>query len=88
MQAVRQIILQTLHRGQIDIDIFEIDGKYYISEVNPRFGGGYPHAYEAGCNHMQLILNNLNGTVNEKHIGAYDEDIYMMKYNEVCIRKI
>ena len=31
--------------GQIDIDLFEIDGKYFISEVNPRFGGGYPHAY-------------------------------------------
>ncbi len=72
--------------GQIDIDIFEIDGKYYISEVNPRFGGGYPHAYECGCNHMKLILNNLMGRVNEKNIGAYEEDVYMMKYNEVMIR--
>lgn len=76
------------YRGQIDIDIFEIRGQYYISEVNPRFGGGYPHAYEAGCDHMKLILNNLNGIVNVKHIGAYDEGIYMMKYNEVMIRKI
>lgn len=87
-ELIEKFVLEAGYRGQIDIDIFEIDGKYYISEVNPRFGGGYPHAYEAGCNHMQLILNNLNGTVNEKHIGAYDEDIYMMKYNEVCIRKI
>ena len=74
-------------RGQIDIDIFEIDGAYYISEVNPRFGGGYPHAYECGCNHMRLILNNLMGMTNEKKIGAYDEGIYMMKYNEVMVRK-
>ena len=36
--------------GMIDIDIFEIDGVYYISEVNPRFGGGYPHAYACGVN--------------------------------------
>ena len=34
---------------------------------------------------MKLILNNLQGKVNEKHIGAYDEGIYMMKYNEVKI---
>ena len=27
-------------RGQIDIDIFDINGKYYISEVNPRDGCG------------------------------------------------
>lgn len=74
--------------GQIDIDIFDIDGEYYISEVNPRFGGGYPHAYECGCDHMTLIQNNIHGIVNEKHIGAYDEGVYMMKYNEVAIRRL
>lgn len=74
--------------GQIDIDIFDIDGEYYISEVNPRFGGGYPHAYESGCDHMTLIQNNIHGTTNEKRIGAYDEGIYMMKYNEVAIRRL
>ena len=26
--------------GQIDIDIFDVGGQYYISKVNPRFGGG------------------------------------------------
>lgn len=74
-------------KGQIDIDIFDIDGEYYISEVNPRFGGGYPHAYECGVDHMQLIANNLKGVANEKAIGNYDEDIYMMKYNEIKIMR-
>ena len=74
-------------RGQIDIDIFEINGEYYISEVNPRFGGGYPHAYECGCNHMALILNNLKGFANKKNIGAYEDGMYMMKYNEIMVKK-
>lgn len=73
--------------GQIDIDIFDIDGEYYISEVNPRFGGGYPHAFECGCNHMALIENNLKGIENKPNIGCYDEGIYMMKYNEIAIKK-
>ena len=73
------------YRGQIDIDLFDINGKYYISEVNPRFGGGYPHAYEAGCNHMKMILNNLEGKVNLDTIGSYKENLFMMKYNEVRI---
>ncbi len=73
--------------GQIDIDIFCIDGEYYISEVNPRFGGGYPHAHECGCNHVEMIINNLNGKVNERKIGQYDDDVYMMKYNDVSIRR-
>lgn len=87
-ELIVKFVNEAGYRGQIDIDIFEIDGQYYISEVNPRFGGGYPHAYEAGVDHMKLILNNLNGEVNEKHIGAYEEGIYMMKYNEVKIVKM
>ena len=72
--------------GQIDIDIFEVGGEYYISEVNPRFGGGYPHAYESGCDHMSLILNNIMGKVNLPNIGNYEENIYMMKYNEIKVK--
>ena len=84
---IEKFVLEASYRGQIDIDIFDVDGEYYISEVNPRFGGGYPHAYESGCDHMSLILENLKGNANKKNIGAYDEGIYMMKYNEVMIRK-
>lgn len=75
-------------RGQIDIDIFEVDGEYYISEVNPRFGGGYPHAYECGCNHMELIRNNIEGKINEKNIGNYDDGVYMFKYCECMVKKL
>ena len=85
---IEKFVNEVGYRGQIDIDIFEIGGTYYISEVNPRFGGGYPHAYEAGVDHMKLILNNLNGVSNRKSIGVYEEGIYMMKYNEVKIFKM
>lgn len=84
---IERFVLEAGYRGQIDIDLFNIGGEYYISEVNPRFGGGYPHAYECGCDHMQLILNNLRGTANERKIGAYDEGVYMMKYNDLKILK-
>ena len=80
---IEKFVSESGYIGQIDIDIFDVEGQYFISEVNPRFGGGYPHAYEAGCDHMKLILNNLNGIANKKNIGTYKEGIYMMKYNEV-----
>lgn len=73
-------------RGMIDIDIFEIDGNYYLSEVNPRFGGGYPHAYACGVNMPKAVINNLMGRENPVTIGAYAENICMMKYNEIAIR--
>lgn len=73
--------------GQIDIDIFDVNDEYYISEVNPRFGGGYPHAFESGADHMKLIVNNLDGKVNECVIGQYENGTYMMKYNEVMMKR-
>lgn len=87
-ELIEKFVKESGWRGQIDIDIFDVDGKYYISEVNPRFGGGYPHAYECGCNHMKMILNNLNNIANSRSIGCYEEGIFMMKYNEVAIRRI
>ncbi len=73
-------------RGMIDIDIFKIGNDWYFSEVNPRFGGGYPHAYECGINMPKLVLNNLMGKENVADIGNYEEGIVMMKYNEVMIK--
>ena len=70
----------------IDIDIFMIDGVYHISEVNPRFGGGYPHAYACGANMPAAVIRNLEGVENAVRIGEYAEGICMMKYNEVMIR--
>lgn len=73
-------------RGIIDIDIFEINGEYYFSEVNPRFGGGYPHAYACGVNVPAQIINNIKGIENPVTIGNYKDGIVMMKYNEIMIR--
>lgn len=84
-ELIKEFVDRAGYRGQIDIDIFDINGEYYISEVNPRFGGGYPHAYESGSDHMSLIVNNLNGKVNECVIGMYKENTYMMKFNELKV---
>ena len=73
-------------KGIIDIDIFEVNGEYYFSEINPRFGGGYPHAYACGVNVPAQIINNLKGNKNPVSIGDYRDGIVMMKYNEIMIR--
>lgn len=84
---IEKFIDESGFRGQIDIDLFDLGGVYYISEVNPRFGGGYPHAYECGVDHMTLILNNLEGKANESITGQYEEGLVMMKYNEIMVRR-
>lgn len=86
-ELIKVFVKKAGFKGIIDIDIFKVNGEYYISEVNPRFGGGYPHAYECGVNVPRMIINNIEGKVNHEVIGQYDEDIYMMKFNELKIIK-
>lgn len=87
MEVIKKFVSEAGYRGQIDIDVFDVNGEYYISEVNPRFGGGYPHAYESGADHMSLIVNNLAGSANECVVGKnYKVGTYMMKYNEVMVK--
>jgi carbamoyl-phosphate synthase large subunit len=83
---IKNFVEECGFRGMIDIDIFDIGGTWYISEVNPRFGGGYPHAYACGVNMPAALLRNLAGEENEVRIGNYRENISMMKYNEIAIR--
>ena len=85
-QLICRFVKESGYRGQIDIDLFCKNGNYYISEVNPRFGGGYPHAYLCGKNHMELIINNLSGERNEPKLGDYKEGIFAMKFNEIMTK--
>lgn len=84
-ELIKRFVKKAGVKGIIDIDIFDINGEYYISEVNPRFGGGYPHAYECGVNVPRMIINNIKGQENKEKIENYKENIYMMKYNEIRI---
>ena len=85
---IEKFVKEAGWKGQIDIDIFEVNGQYYISEVNPRFGGGYPHAYECGCDHMSLIVNNMRGIENNKQTPNYKDNMVMMKFNEVIVKQL
>lgn len=49
------------HIGNLDVDVFEQNGQYYVLELNPRFGGGFPFSYEAGVNFPKAIIEWLNG---------------------------
>ncbi len=86
-EILKDFIKKLDANGTIDIDIFDVGGKWYISEVNPRFGGGYPHAYECGCNFPQYILKNMQGKENTPSIGEYESGIVMMKHDTLTMMK-
>ena len=85
---IRKITELLKFNGPVDMDFFYQDGTYYLSEVNPRFGGAYLHAYGAGVDFVKLIKNNLNGYENAPVFGNYEDDVVMMMYDSVVITKI
>ena len=74
--------------GPIDMDLFYQNGQYYLSEINPRFGGAYLHAYGAGVDFVKLIENNSKGIENEPCFNNYENNVAMMMYDSVVIQKI
>lgn len=47
---------QLQHIGNLDCDVFETAEGYFVLELNPRFGGGYPFTYEAGADFPSVFL--------------------------------
>lgn len=84
---ISKIVKNFKFNGPVDMDFFYRDGTYYLSEINPRFGGAYLHAYGAGVDFIKLIENNLNGKINKQDFGNYDEGVVMMMYDSVVIKK-
>ena len=69
--------------GPIDMDVFFQDGQYYLSEINPRFGGGFPHAYVSGMNTPEYIARNAAGWENESYLEIKRKKLYVLKYSDV-----
>ncbi|MBQ3219927.1 MAG: ATP-grasp domain-containing protein [Clostridia bacterium] len=46
----------TKHIGNMDVDVFMVDEKPYVLEMNARFGGGYPFSHVGGCNLPKAIV--------------------------------
>ena len=49
------------HIANLDCDLFLVDNKAYVLEMNARFGGGYPFSHMGGCNLPQAIINWCQG---------------------------
>ena len=83
---IENLVEKVKLKGPIDIDVFENNGEWVISEINPRFGGGHLLAYECKENFPKFILNNLNNIKNIKKIGEYESRKYMIKHDSLIIK--
>lgn len=84
--ALVEKIVDTYHPvGVIDIDIIKYNNEYHVLEINPRFGGGYPHAFACGANYPLYLKNNAEKKENTPSVGDYKEDVVALKYTSTLI---
>jgi len=76
------------HIGNLDCDVFEHKGNYYVLELNPRFGGGYPFSHEAGINIAKAYISWLKGEKGIAKYNNYKEGVAFSKCDRlICINK-
>lgn len=70
---LKRLSIITKHIANMDCDIFMVDGKPYILEMNARFGGGYPFSHVAGCDLPRTIIDWVKGKKTDKSLLAVNE---------------
>ena len=67
--------------GPANIQCFrEHDGSHYITDINPRFGGGFPLPLAAGGRYPELALALARGERPEARLGDFREGIVMTRF--------
>ena len=62
LEALGAVVGRSLrHVGNLDCDVFGVEGTYHVLEMNPRFGGGYPFSHAAGANLPAVLIAWANG---------------------------
>jgi carbamoyl-phosphate synthase large subunit len=58
----------------------EPDGELQVTDVNPRFGGGFPLPTAAGSRYPELALALANGEQPEQRLGEFREGVVMTRF--------
>jgi carbamoyl-phosphate synthase large subunit len=67
--------------GPANIQCFrEADGTHRVTDINPRFGGGFPLPTAAGSRYPELALALANGERPEPRLGDFREGIVMTRF--------
>jgi len=74
-------------KGPANVQCFrEPDGSLPITDVNTRFGGGFPVPLAAGGRYPELALALARGERPEPRLGEFEEGVVMSRYfAEVCL---
>jgi carbamoyl-phosphate synthase large subunit len=73
--------------GPANIQLFrEPSGRLEVTDVNPRFGGGFPLPLAAGSRYPELAIAFANGERPESRLGDFREGVVMTRFfSHLCL---
>ena len=73
--------------GPANIQCFrEDDGSLPVTDVNPRFGGGFPLPLAAGSRYPELALALASGDLPEPRLGEFRAGVVMTRFfSDICL---
>lgn len=66
-------------QGPITLQAFRTDPEPTLSEINPRFGGGFPLSHAAGAHYPAWLLQLCQGRALSPRLGQYTSDLCMTR---------
>ena len=86
LDLAKKLAKHSKHIGNLDMDILSDGKKYYILEMNARFGGGYPFSHLAGVNLPLALIQWKKGLeVNQDILNA---EIGVIGQKDLVINKV
>ncbi len=81
MELARDVAEKLQLVGPANIQCFrEADGSHYLTDINTRFGGGFPLPLAAGGRYPELALALARGEHPEPRLGDFREGIVMTRF--------
>ncbi len=73
--------------GPANVQCFRVaDGRFEVTDVNPRFGGGFPLPLAAGGRYPELALALARGERPEPRLGDFREGVTMTRFfSDLCL---
>lgn len=73
------------HVGNLDCDVFISNGKCYVLDLNPRFGGGYPFSHQAGANLPAALIAWARGLQPEASWLRVRPGVKAARYDDIVV---
>jgi carbamoyl-phosphate synthase large subunit len=80
IEAVLDTCARLGARGPLTLQYFAQPSGPHLTEVNARFGGGFPLTYRAGGRYPEWLLEHLHGLKLNPRIGDYAVGVRMTRY--------